>query len=86
MNIHIDPDGVRTENLSLVAPQIGDVTGAGTVSASHALDFNMIAKVRTGGLLAVMGPNTHGTVHEIQGARPAHPGLIPTRRESSRIN
>jgi AsmA protein len=58
MNIHIDPDGVRTENLSLVAPQIGDLTGAGTVSASHALDFNMIAKVRTGGLLAVMGPNT----------------------------
>ncbi|HTC91770.1 MAG TPA: AsmA family protein [Bryobacteraceae bacterium] len=58
MNIHIDPAGVRTENLSLVAPQIGDVTGAGTVSASHALDFNMIAKVRTGGLLAVMGPNT----------------------------
>ncbi len=58
MNIHIDPDGVRTENLSLVSPQIGDVTGAGTVSASHALNFNMIAKMHTSGLLAVMGPNT----------------------------
>ncbi|MGA2880328.1 MAG: AsmA family protein [Bryobacteraceae bacterium] len=58
MNIHIDPNGVRTENLLLVSPQIGDLTGAGTVSASHALDFNMIAKVRTGGVLAVMGSNT----------------------------
>jgi AsmA protein len=58
MHVHIDPDGVRTENVSLVVPQIGDLTGAGTVSAAHALDFNMIAKVRTGGLLAVLGPNT----------------------------
>jgi AsmA protein len=58
MNIHIDPDGVRTENLSLVAPQIGDLNGAGTVSASHALDFNMVAKVHTGGVLAVLGSNT----------------------------
>jgi AsmA protein len=58
MNIHIDPDGVRTENVSLVAPQIGDLTGAGTVSATHALDFKMAAKVHTGGLLAVLGPNT----------------------------
>ncbi len=58
MNIHIDPDGVRTENVSLVVPQIGDVTGAGTVSASHALDFAMTAKVHSGGMLAVLGPDT----------------------------
>ena len=58
MNIHIDPDGVRTENVSVRVPQIGDVAGAGTVSASHALDFNMTATVRTGGVLAVMGSNT----------------------------
>ncbi len=58
MNIHIDPDGVRTENVSLVVPQVGDLTGAGTVSATHALDFNMLAKVHTGGILAVLGSNT----------------------------
>jgi AsmA protein len=58
MNIHIDPDGVRTENLALVVPQVGDLTGAGTVSAAHALDFNMLAKVHTGGILAVLGSNT----------------------------
>ena len=58
MNIHIDPDGVRTENVSLLVPQIGDLTGAGTVSAAHALDFNMTAKVHTGGMLVVLGSNT----------------------------
>ncbi len=59
MNIHIDPDGVRTENVSLVVPQIGDLSGAGTVSASHALDFAMVAKVHSGGVLAVLGPDTN---------------------------
>lgn len=58
MNIHIDPDGVRTENVALEAPQIGSLTGAGTVSAAHALNFAMVAKVHTGGVLEMLGPNS----------------------------
>lgn len=58
MHVHVDPSGIRTENLSLVAPQIGDLTGAGSVSASHALDFNMVAKIHASGFLSVMGSNT----------------------------
>jgi AsmA protein len=58
-NVHIDPEGTRTDNISLIAPEIGELSGAGTVSASHALDFKMTAKVHTGGVLAVMGSNTN---------------------------
>ena len=58
MNVHVDPSGIRTENLSLVAPQIGDLTGAGSVSAAHALDFKMVAQIHASGLLAVMGSKT----------------------------
>jgi AsmA protein len=57
-NLHSDAQGVRTESISLVAPDVGELNGSGTVSAAHALDFNMTAKVRTGGVLAVMGSNT----------------------------
>jgi hypothetical protein len=39
----------------LVVPAIGDVTGAGTISQSNALDFKMSAMVHTSGLLAVIG-------------------------------
>jgi AsmA protein len=58
MNVHVDPSGIRTENMSLVAPQIGDLTGAGSVSAEHVLDFKMVAKIHASGLLAVVGSNT----------------------------
>jgi AsmA protein len=58
MNVHVDPSGIRTENMSLVAPQIGDLTGAGSVSAEHVLDFKMVAKIHASGLLAVVGSKT----------------------------
>jgi AsmA protein len=57
-SVHIDPSGMRSENIQLIAPEIGELNGLGTVSATHALDFKMIAKAHTGGLLAVMGSNT----------------------------
>jgi AsmA protein len=57
-SVHIDPTGVRSENIQLIAPEIGELNGAGTVSATHALDFKMTAKLHGGGVLAVMGSNT----------------------------
>jgi len=56
--VHIDPSGMRSEDIQLIAPEIGELSGSGTVSAAHALDFKMTAKVHTGGVLAVMGSNT----------------------------
>jgi AsmA protein len=47
--IHVSPEGVRTEAISLIAPDLGELSGIGAVSASHALDFRMLAKLHTGG-------------------------------------
>jgi AsmA protein len=42
-DVHVAPDGTRTENINLIVPSLGTVTGAGTVSPSDALAFKMKA-------------------------------------------
>jgi AsmA protein len=54
-HVRVAPDGARIDDVKLVAPQIGDLSGAGTVSPANDLDFKMSATVHTSGLLAVVG-------------------------------
>jgi AsmA protein len=42
-NVRVAPDGTRADNIDLVVPSLGTVTGAGTVSPSNALAFKMKA-------------------------------------------
>jgi len=49
--IHAAPVGQTIQDVKLVVPAIGNLEGAGTVSASHALDFKMRATVHTSGML-----------------------------------
>lgn len=42
-NIRNAPDGTRVDNIDLVVPSLGTVTGAGTVSPTNALDFRLKA-------------------------------------------
>ena len=42
-NVHATPETTRADNIDLVVPSLGTVTGAGTVNASNALDFKMKA-------------------------------------------
>jgi AsmA protein len=42
-DVHSDPSVTRVENISVIATDLGELTGAGTVSAAHALDFKMRA-------------------------------------------
>ncbi len=44
-------ESTNIADLKLVAPAIGEVTGAGVVSASHALDFKMRVALHTGGVV-----------------------------------
>lgn len=53
-NIRMAPDGASAQDMKLVLPAIGDVTGAGTVSPARDLNFRMTAVVRTSGLAAVV--------------------------------
>jgi len=44
VNVSINNGNIRTDNVSLVVPALGTATGAGTISASGALDYNVILK------------------------------------------
>jgi AsmA protein len=42
-DVRVAPEGTRADNIDLIVPSLGTVTGAGTVSPSNALDFKMKA-------------------------------------------
>ena len=54
-NVKSAPDGLSAQDMQLVVPAIGEVSGAGTVSPENALDFKMSAIVHTAGIMAVVG-------------------------------
>jgi hypothetical protein len=54
-NVNINGGNVRTDNLSLVVPALGSATGAGTISAAGALNYNVILK-----LTGVLGGGSKG--------------------------
>ena len=51
-NLHMGPEGLRADNLNIVVPSIGSMTGNGTVSSSNALNFHMVANlVQSAGMM-----------------------------------
>ena len=50
-NVYVAPNGIRTEQINLVIPALGEITGTGTISPSKALDFKMSAKFAGGSLV-----------------------------------
>jgi AsmA protein len=54
-DVRVAPDGASAQDMKLVVPTIGDLSGAGTVSPANDLDFKMSATVHASGLLAVVG-------------------------------
>jgi AsmA protein len=42
-DVHVAPEGTRADNIDLIVPSLGTVTGTGTVSANNTLDFKMKA-------------------------------------------
>ncbi len=44
-NVHVAPAGIQTENVNLVIPAIGTLTGNGAVSPQNALDYKMTANL-----------------------------------------
>lgn len=47
--LRIAPEGIRADNLSVLVPELGTVTGSGTVANNNALNFKMNAKLANGG-------------------------------------
>ena len=62
-NIRMAPEGMAVDNLQLIVPGLGSMSGAGTISASHALNFTMRATVQiAGGVMSVIGQSGGTTV------------------------
>lgn len=73
-NIRVDEGNVRTDNLALDVPALGTATGAGTVAASGALNYNVILKL-TG--LVGGGSSKGGATAGVGGIAGALAGMIP---------
>jgi AsmA protein len=62
-NIRMAPEGIAADNLQLIVPSLGSMTGGGTISASHALNFTMRATVQiAGGVMSMIGQSGGTTV------------------------
>jgi len=57
-----DPGGTAVRDLVFIAPAIGELDGAGTISPQHALDFKMRMTVHAGGVLTAALGNGQATV------------------------
>jgi AsmA protein len=56
-NLRIAPDGTSLQDIHLVLPSVGELTGGGTISPRHALDFKMRSTVHGGLISALTPPN-----------------------------
>ena len=57
-DVHYSPAGIQTQNINLVLPALGTVTGSGTVSPQNALDYKMSASLNgsvVGGVSQIAG-------------------------------
>src|SRR5581483_3598260 len=59
-NLRIGPDGIRADNLKLIVPAIGTMTGRGTIAANNALDFHMVATLTNPGQGSTLGGMASG--------------------------
>jgi AsmA protein len=75
--VHAAPAGMRVDKISVIAPAIGELTGAGTISPANALDFKMRAKLHTGNLMNIVSPSGQTAVpFSIEGTS-AEPRFVP---------
>ncbi len=72
------PDGTRLDKIDVVIPSLGTVTGAGTISPSHALDFKMIANLSGigAGLSKTLGAGSGGIPVDVGGTT-SNPTFTP---------
>jgi len=55
--VHSAPNGATVQDIALIAPTVGELSGGGNISPADDLDFHMEAKLRAFGVGAVLGRN-----------------------------
>ncbi|HEU5021799.1 MAG TPA: AsmA family protein [Bryobacteraceae bacterium] len=75
-NVTAAPEVTKLDGIRVVIPSIGELTGSGTISASHALDFKMTLQMaKSGGLIPMLG--SVGTVPFTVGGTAQDPKFAP---------
>jgi AsmA protein len=86
-NLRISPEGIRADNLKLVVPTIGTMTGRGTIGANNALDFHMVATLANAGQgnmlgqmasgIPILGQNAKGNIPFMIQGTTSSPVFVP---------
>jgi AsmA protein len=80
-DVRRSPEGTSAEAITLIVPSIGDLSGAGTISPAHALDFKMRAKLHTSGnVMAALGQKGDTTIPFFIRGTESEPAFIPDLR------
>src|SRR5262249_31356134 len=80
-NLRVAPEGIRADNVELILPQLGTITGNGTISSTNALDFHMMAKMNNGGsgLLGGLFRSKGGQIPFLIEGTTSKPVFVPDR-------
>jgi AsmA protein len=86
-DLRISPEGIRADNLKLVVPTIGTMTGRGTIGANNVLDFHMVATLTNPGQgsmlgqmasgIPILGQNAKGTIPFMIQGTTSSPVFVP---------
>ena len=56
--LRVSPEGIRADNLNMVIPTIGSLTGNGTIASNNSLNFHMVARLaQSSGMMSQMTKN-----------------------------
>ena len=75
-NVRVAPEGTRADNIDLVVPSIGTVTGAGTVSPSDQLAFKLKAAVGGMGAIPIDVSGTTSDPHFLPDVKGMATGML----------
>ena len=69
-DVRVAPEGIRTTDLELVMPAIGQLNGGGTISSSNELNLKMVATLSAqSGLASAVGGLTGRTMSKMPASR-----------------
>lgn len=81
--LRVAPEGIRAEDLNVMVPTIGSLTGNGTIASSGAMDFRMLAKLAGSNKIALEASRVASLGHPEDGVRfriegtTANPVFVP---------
>jgi AsmA protein len=81
-DVHVAPSGIQTQNINLVVPALGTLTGSGTINPDNALDYKMTASLNGAAIssltqLAGVGGKENATIPFFIQGTAQNPRFVP---------